>query len=283
MLLECANCGAPLDVVQGKPTSRCHYCGTTSRVEQLRTVAPTTPEGWVPPRAWTPPPHTNLPQVPLAFRPVRMLARMISFGVSLALIAGISAVALRMAAVASPGVPSPFTALGSTGNVQNALNQALGALNAGIQSANSSAARVPPILCRGNDDVTLTRQNLTLPRQVPVIASDNCTIRLIDCTADGATDIAASGNASVVIQGGHYDAIGPAIVLSDNATLDVSMGASLIGESTITASGNATATLRNVVVAGRHVAIVTGGQSHLTTTATTIRGAIAGTRRVVRE
>jgi hypothetical protein len=283
MLLECANCGAPLDVVQGKPTSRCHYCGTTSRVEQLRTVAPTTPEGWVPPRAWTPPPHTNLPQVPLAFRPVRMLARAISFGASLAFIGIISAVALRMAAVTNPGVSSPLTALGASGNVQNVLNQALGALNAGIQSVNSSAPRAPPIVCRGNESVTLTKQNLTLPHQVSVIATDNCTIRLVDCTANAATDVAASGNASVIAEGGQYLADGPAIVLADNATLDASMGANLVGESTLTVSGNATATLRNVVVTGRHVAIVTAGLSHVTTTGTAIHGVLAGTRRVVHQ
>jgi len=165
--------------------------------------------------------------------------------------------------------------------VQNAMNQALGALSSGIQSTNSGA-RVLPLICRGNDRVTLTAQTLALSGQVPLIATDNCNLRLIDCTVSGATDVLASGNASVVLEGGHYDATGPAIVLADNATLAASSGATLVGEATLTASGNATATLRGVSVTGRHTAIYTAGQSSVMTTGATIRGALSGTRRVGR-
>lgn len=57
MILECAHCGAPLDVPAGSTTSRCRYCGHTSRVEELRTVFPQRPPDWRPPRKWTPPQH----------------------------------------------------------------------------------------------------------------------------------------------------------------------------------------------------------------------------------
>jgi hypothetical protein len=57
MLIECNHCGAPLDVKTGEGVAKCTYCGTSSQVKALRTVAPVTPEGWKPPAQWTPPPN----------------------------------------------------------------------------------------------------------------------------------------------------------------------------------------------------------------------------------
>ncbi len=57
MLIECAHCGAPLDVRQGVHLARCRYCGTSSAVTAMRTIAPHTPPDYRPPRAWTPPAH----------------------------------------------------------------------------------------------------------------------------------------------------------------------------------------------------------------------------------
>lgn len=57
MIVECAHCGAPLDVRDGQRYTRCRYCGKTSQSRELRTLEPQTPPGWRPPPVWRPPPH----------------------------------------------------------------------------------------------------------------------------------------------------------------------------------------------------------------------------------
>ena len=57
MLVECNNCGAPLDVKPTEQRSKCRYCGATTLVQNTRTIAPTTPPQWQPPRQWVPPAH----------------------------------------------------------------------------------------------------------------------------------------------------------------------------------------------------------------------------------
>ena len=57
MLVECNNCGAPLDVKPNEQRSKCRYCGATTLVQNTRTIAPTTPPQWQPPRQWVPPAH----------------------------------------------------------------------------------------------------------------------------------------------------------------------------------------------------------------------------------
>ena len=56
MLIECGYCGAPLDVPDGTQTSKCRYCGKSSRVG-ARTIAQQTPPNWAPPQRWRPPEH----------------------------------------------------------------------------------------------------------------------------------------------------------------------------------------------------------------------------------
>lgn len=55
MIIECGNCGAPLDVKEGKNLTRCAYCNSTSRVGTTKTIAAVTPQGWKPPQEWRPP------------------------------------------------------------------------------------------------------------------------------------------------------------------------------------------------------------------------------------
>lgn len=57
MLIECKNCGAPLDVTGRESFVKCRYCDHSSKVASLRTVAQATPEGWRAPSEWRPPEH----------------------------------------------------------------------------------------------------------------------------------------------------------------------------------------------------------------------------------
>ncbi len=54
MLVECKQCGAPLDVSPSASIVRCSYCGGHNRVRSMRTIAEQAPAGWVPPPQWTP-------------------------------------------------------------------------------------------------------------------------------------------------------------------------------------------------------------------------------------
>jgi DNA-directed RNA polymerase subunit RPC12/RpoP len=55
MLVECSNCGAPLDVNEERAYTTCAYCRHKSLTRHLHTVANQTPAGWQPPAEWRPP------------------------------------------------------------------------------------------------------------------------------------------------------------------------------------------------------------------------------------
>ncbi len=57
MLVECKNCGAPLDVNGVERFIRCSYCDKVNRVRTMRTMAFQTPPQWQPPQTWQPPPQ----------------------------------------------------------------------------------------------------------------------------------------------------------------------------------------------------------------------------------
>lgn len=75
MLLDCKQCGAPLDVAEGTWIATCAYCRHTQsvrksihkRAEDWRR----TPSNWQAPPQWTPPPQAPQRSVPLTYDPAR--------------------------------------------------------------------------------------------------------------------------------------------------------------------------------------------------------------------
>jgi hypothetical protein len=57
MLLECKNCGAPLDVAGTPDLVKCGYCGMSASLAHLRTLNVATPKDWQQPKEWRPPNH----------------------------------------------------------------------------------------------------------------------------------------------------------------------------------------------------------------------------------
>jgi hypothetical protein len=57
VLVECKNCGAPLDVNGVERFVRCSYCDKVNRVRTMHTMAAVTPAEWQPPPTWQPPPQ----------------------------------------------------------------------------------------------------------------------------------------------------------------------------------------------------------------------------------
>ncbi len=77
MLIECSNCGAPLDVEASSTLARCRYCGRTQQLKNARTAAPHTPANWQPPLQWTPPPQYAAPSVPLRYNANKTVSRLV--------------------------------------------------------------------------------------------------------------------------------------------------------------------------------------------------------------
>jgi cytoskeletal protein RodZ len=281
MLLECESCGAPLDVAERASIVRCHYCGRSASVTKFRTVSPQTPAGFVPPEQWIPPSNSSFPGAPLPYRP-RAVRRGLGVGMfmSLSLMALGGFVAWRVTAAVEAATPQPD-------QVKNLVGQALSVVGSAVDLAakvrstgTTLTGDLVPVVCRGNDQATITGKTLSIPTGVPVIASGNCTLRLVQCTVSGATGITASGNATVVIEGGSIAGKGPAVVLTDNATLEASSGARLTGEVTITATGNAHAQVRDSSVSGGHVAVHTSGAATVDTSGSNVEGQVLGGKRL---
>jgi hypothetical protein len=277
MLLECESCGAPLDVAENTAVVRCHYCGRSATVEQFRKVAPTTPAGFVPPAQWTPPESASVPSRPLRYRPRRGRGgSAFSFLVIVACIIGFVAWRVTSAVQA-------VTVTADTNDLKSMFAKALDVASAAVDVAKAQQGRgAPPtgdsmpVVCKGSDDVTITGKRLSMPAGVPVVATGDCVLRLVDCTVDGATGITASNNASVSIRGGSVAGKGPAVVLMGNSKLDVTDGARLSGEMTITAAANAHARVRGSSVVGSHVAVQATGNASVDTEGSEVKGRVLG-------
>jgi LSD1 subclass zinc finger protein len=286
MLLECHNCGAPLDVEQGAAKARCHYCGTRATVARLKTMSMETPKGWAPPSEWKPPPESSMAEETLLYRPARAaasVARWIGFSTLFTLGLG-GFIAWRVtSAVENATGASSLSMLTQPGQLEKVVGQAVSAVNQAAGAATKAAREaeenaglgdVVPVVCAGNRHATITGKTLSLASGSPVIASGNCKLRLVACTVSGATGIVVRNNAEVVVEGGSVAGTGPAAVISDNGSIEVTSNARLSGEATLTVSGNGTVTVRDSAVSGRHVAIVASNNATVVTEQTTVEGQV---------
>lgn len=105
MIIECGNCGAPLDVKEKARSVKCSYCGTPNQVRSGRTVAFQTPPGWRPPTQWTPPPHVAADSSQVltyhAAKGAGSAALIISAVISIAVLGGIAAVVIGVQSTVS--------------------------------------------------------------------------------------------------------------------------------------------------------------------------------------
>jgi hypothetical protein len=99
VLIECKNCGAPLDVKQGDTFARCCYCGKAQRVRTSKTMVQQTPAQWQPPPQWTPPPQFRARSVPLKLDASKSLRKLVIIIVAFAVITGILPIVCTVMAV----------------------------------------------------------------------------------------------------------------------------------------------------------------------------------------
>jgi LSD1 subclass zinc finger protein len=181
MLLECQNCGAPLDVASGARSVKCNYCGTSSQVKASRTVAFETPKDWVPPPAWTPPPEKNLGEQSFVYhaakKTIRTVVSLVSFGIVVTI--GLAAYGL-LRVVGQAG--APLSAMEGAelnevmGQAMNAIQQAKNAAAAAQLAVLTPTNVTLPLTCSGNDTVTLTGQALMVENGTPLLVRGNCTL-----------------------------------------------------------------------------------------------------------
>jgi len=255
------------------------------------TVALETPADFSPPPEWKPPAESSLRDEVLIYRPAinaaRSVVRALAFSGFLTVALG-GFIAWRVTSAVNQATGGSLATLGQAGGLEGAVNGALSmagkaagaATEAAMAAARQGAAGdTVPLLCSGNQTLTLEGKNLTLMPGVPIVASGNCTLRLVRCMVSGTTAITVKDNASVIVEGGSLTGKGTAVVLTENAKFDASGGALLTGETTVSANGNASAVLRGVSVVGRHVAIAATGNATVNADGAAVEGLVNGKRK----
>jgi hypothetical protein len=249
-------------------------------------MAEHTPEGWVPPEKWTPPAHSQLAGQSLAYKPIRVIGRMVWLAISFGTFAIIGGVVWRVLAAVNHATSTLATGAQSA-ELQGAINNALGAVTQQINAAAQAAGETRelggnvgdgPVTCGGVDSITITGKTLQLEgTNVPVTATGNCRVKIIGSRLGGGNALVARDNARVSVEGGALTGAKAAVTLSGNAALDISGGTMLTGGPAIAASGNSKATLRNATVNG---AVDTRDNASVDAVGAKLLGTVTGTRRV---
>jgi hypothetical protein len=99
VLIECSNCGAPLDVKANDSLARCCYCGKTQRVRTARTTRQHTPADWHAPPQWIPPPQFAAQSIPLPFDPGKTVRKIVILIAVVSVVTGIVPIACVTCAV----------------------------------------------------------------------------------------------------------------------------------------------------------------------------------------
>lgn len=273
MLIECDNCGAPLDVKEGASTSKCRYCGKTSRVKSLRTVALETPKDWRPPQTWTPPDHMPAPHAPLAYHPPAAARKVVALTGSLT---GLITMA-TIGWVAYQATRAPLDALKNSETLNTQIKDTVAQVTKQLGGVAAVAGSVtPPVVCSGNERYTVTQKVIALPSGTPVVASGNCQVTLQSCTVTGTTAIVASDNARIAVEGGTLTGTAAAVKASGNAVVTLSASAFVSGEPALTATNNAKIELVGATAQGRTVAATASHNATVDATRGTLQGKVSG-------
>jgi hypothetical protein len=248
-------------------------------VERYKTVAFETPKDFKPPTEWTPPIESALRDAVLIYKPAVKAAQalvrgLIFSGIMVTVIGGFIAYEVTSSVNRTAnGALADLTQPEVVNGVAKVLELAGKAVaNRAAKAANGS--RTLPIVCSGNDYVTITGETLVLPSGVPILATGNCTVHLTGCTVEGTTALTVKNNAAVVVEGGSLKGEGPAVIVMDNGSVDATAGATITGEPAIVATLNAKVSLSGATVTGRHTAITTTNNATVDTSGASIVGAV---------
>ena len=167
MIIECKNCGAPLDVEQGKWLTTCAYCRVTQRVRKEASIYATPPD-WRAPTQWTPPPQRGVEKT-FAYDPGQAARKTTMVILLLTLIP----VVVPLAAV---GVPL------------------LAPLVSNLRWDGSET-----LVCDGNDRRTISGKKIKAKAEPAIVAAGNCQLTIEDSTLSGEELLEVSGNGRITI------------------------------------------------------------------------------------
>lgn len=206
MLVSCSRCGAPLDVQAGRRLLTCRYCGAKSLLSGLTTLAPETPPGWKPPPVWTPPPGMAAPGHALPYRrdDSMLIAAGCSAGVLMFLALSIGFALLDSRDRASPETTAPrdVTPAVVTHVTAEPIPAARPAAPGAKRLEGGAWDGRTPILCAGDDVVTLTGRVARVTASPLVRASGRCQVRLTDCDLTAPTVLDLSDDARATVERG---------------------------------------------------------------------------------
>jgi hypothetical protein len=254
------------------------------RAEKFHKVADHTPEGWKPPEKWTPPAHSQLAGQSLAYKPIRVIGRMVWLAITFGTLAIAGGAVWRVLAAVNHAT-SALSSGAQSAELQGAINNAIGQMTQQINAAAQAGAGEVggnlgdgPVTCSGVDSITITGKTLVADgASAPVTATGNCRVKIVNSHLSGGSAVVARDNARVSVEGGTLTGAKEAVALSGNAALEVSGGTMLTGGPAIAASGNSKATLRNASVNG---AVDTRNNASVDAVGAKLLGSITGTRRV---
>lgn len=187
MLVECQNCGAPLDVKPKDRVVRCAYCASNNQVNRTRTIAQQTPPGWRPPQLWVPPAHFPAPSVQIQLNPA--LAR--SGGAGCSLLAAMFGVVVVSAVAAGAMM---FSRGGGGGGV------------ALFEDKATAWDGTSTLRCNANEQLTIENKTANVPSGPVISAGTNCRLTIINSTLKGQTGIQAEMNVTVEMRKSRIEA-----------------------------------------------------------------------------
>jgi hypothetical protein len=268
MLLDCTNCGAPLDVKQDAWVVTCCYCKRTQTVRQKTKQAMPTPANWHAPQQWSPPPRMGAMVQPMHFDPTaaaRKTARVI----------GCVVFAPILLAVIGAMVPV-FLSLGGTKLFARDWDgketfECTGNGDETIEDVNVTAKRSPAIVVNGNCKLTILRSKISGKNVIEVRENGRVTVKDSEITVKNRRGVAVDGNFGLTMQNStlriEAEAGQPVIALEADGNSSIELSESIVaieGGSTVTFFvGKANASLvmnggsvqaqgRDLVVEGPH-------------------------------
>ncbi len=203
MIVECENCGAPLDVKSGATFVDCDFCQLSNKVAKTRTLMVVTPANWQPPVQWTEADRAAAAKAAMGTAAVAAtttgLMSIVVIGIAVVTVAAIGIVIAVVVfdAAGSGSAPAPIF-------------------------AEPAWDGTTPFRCGGNDQVTIEGVTANLPNDVAITASVNCSVTIIDSTINARAGIAASGNAAIELRRTTINATetGADLALNNQLTLD---------------------------------------------------------------
>jgi hypothetical protein len=262
VLIECENCGAPLDVKLETRISRCNYCGKSNRVASMRTVAEHTPRGWQPPPVWTPPAHFPAQSVPIQYHRRASPALIVAPIFVLLVTAGAGAALWMTSSQSTVNFQS------SPGGVQVAPMVPTAAPLGKVQAWDGRST----LSCGMSETLEIDGKQAKVDGTV-ISASIGCTVRIKNSTLEGDTVVAAAINAKVEVENSTLRAERVAIDAAQAAQITIDEGSRVISEDVgVQMAQTARLTLKNSTIEAKGIAVDMAMACRLNADGATIRG-----------